>query len=431
MRFVIKFLLCALLLVVVIGPFALVPFALDDAPVVTLGEPPTVDDLERLKELLKENDPRRLREGETREVTLTERDINFALEYLLSRLQRGANVTARAELRPGRANLAVSIPLPDKPLRGFINMSLALVPAQRGVVMEQLRIGRIPVPRWLPHRLLALIDAKNGDVAAYRELQELAGALSRVQFRDGDATLALRWRQDLQERMEGRGRELVVTEQDRERLIFHYGKLAGVMHSMTGGSAPLLEALKPMMAFAAVRTQAGYDPGAENRSALLALALYAVGDLRDVRRLVGDEAAGRLARSKGVALTLLDRADLAAHFLASAALTGSAGSEIADVLGAFEEVQHSRRGVGFSFTDLAADRAGVRFARLAASKAVELQRRVATLAGEAELLPSVDALPEEMMESEFIKRFENGDSEAYHAVSTEIERRINACKLYR
>ena len=60
--------------------------------------------------------------------------------------------------------------------------------------------------------------------------------------------------------------------------------------------------------------------------------------------------------------TLLGRRDLAQHFFVSGYLTATMGAEAANAAGVAKELVDANTTSGFSFADLAADRAGVRFA---------------------------------------------------------------------
>jgi len=88
---------------------------------------------------------------------------------------------------------------------------------------------------------------------------------------------------------------------------------------------------------------------------------------------------------------------LAQHFLISAGIAAAGGSRLADAVGLFKELDDSRSGSGFSFTDLAADRAGVRFAESATGpNAARLQGLLADKAEESLFMPRVRDLPEFM-----------------------------------
>jgi len=136
--------------------------------------------------------------------------------------------------------------------------------------------------------------------------------------------------------------------------------------------------------------------------------LYAQGV--DVRRFL-DEPSDTRFRARARTLTLQGRDDLAQHFLISAGIAAAGGSRLADAVGLFKELDDSRSGSGFSFTDLAADRAGVRFAESATGpNAARLQGLLADKAEESLFMPRVRDLPEFMPEDELVRRFGGVDS---------------------
>ncbi|MBI1991579.1 MAG: hypothetical protein HYS65_18110, partial [Betaproteobacteria bacterium] len=128
------------------------------------------------------------------------------------------------------------------------------------------------------------------------------------------------------------------------------------------------------------------------------------------------------------------REDFPQHFTISAAIAANAGAPLSDAIGLYKEVDDSRGGSGFSFNDIAADRAGTRFGELAAGSresAMKLQRQVAAGVRDADILPPVSDLPEFMPEAEFKRRYGGIGAPAYKRTMDDIERRIAALPLYR
>jgi hypothetical protein len=106
---------------------------------------------------------------------------------------------------------------------------------------------------------------------------------------------------------------------------------------------------------------------------------------------------------------------------------------LSDAIGLYREVDDSRGGSGFSFNDIAADRAGTRFGELATGSAAgarQLQQRIAAGIKESALMPAVADLPEFMPEAEFKRRFGGIGAPAYQRMMADIERRVAACPLY-
>jgi uncharacterized protein YfiM (DUF2279 family) len=425
-----KYVLWLLLIAIVIGPFVLAPMMFEAAPRVAGGEKIEVEDVERLKTLLKQNDPRDLREGEHRQVELNQRDINLGIEYILARLPLVRGAAARTQLAAGHATVEASIPTPGNPLGEFCNVWVRLTPAERGVAIDALRLGRVPIPDWLIGKALAFADTRARGIGGYREARDVARAISGVDFQPERVAFVMEWQGDLAQRIEEHGRELVLPAQERARLQVHYEELARILANRLKDGDSLVNLLRPIFSYAADRADEGNDPVKENRAALVALALYAAAGPEDLGRLIGDSEAQALPPLKGIEVTLGGRADLARHFLVSAALSAAANDAIADVMGVFKEVQDSRGGSGFSFADLAADRAGVRFGQLAVQAPGALQQRAAAAREEGEFMPAVDNLPEGMQEPDFIRRFASRDSDAYAKVAAEIETRLDRCALF-
>jgi hypothetical protein len=184
--------------------------------------------------------------------------------------------------------------------------------------------------------------------------------------------------------------------------------------------------LVPMLQQAAARA-AGGDAVAEHRAVLVTLTLYVT------RRSLGRYV--RRARSWSAIpariVTLGRREDLAKHFLVSAVVASQSGEALADAVGRTKEVEDSRGGTGFSFADIAADRAGTRFGELATQDPSRLADAVSAGLDESAIMPVVTDLPESMTAAQFEQRFGGIGAPAYDAMMQRIESRLAALPLYR
>lgn len=140
----------------------------------------------------------------------------------------------------------------------------------------------------------------------------------------------------------------------------------------------------------------------ELHTAFLALAVYC-GELK-LESLVGAVVpdALRAQASRCGAVTLVRRVDLRQHFIVSVAFKIASDSGRALAVGEFKELLDANRGCsGFSFDDIAADRAGIRFAKILAAKAGDpaIRDRLLKLSAEAPFSPSVEDLPSNMPEA--------------------------------
>ncbi len=133
----------------------------------------------------------------------------------------------------------------------------------------------------------------------------------------------------------------------------------------------------------------------------------------------------------GLTTSLAGRHDLAQHFAVSATLAAWAGEPVADAIGLYKEMSDARHGSGFSFIDLAADRAGTRFGELYDRKPSVLLERLGSGLHDGDLLPRVGDLPEFLAAEQFRQRFESPSSPAFQAVARDIENRLDTLPLYR
>ncbi|HHH39782.1 MAG TPA: hypothetical protein ENK50_09435, partial [Sedimenticola sp.] len=122
------------------------------------------------------------------------------------------------------------------------------------------------------------------------------------------------------------------------------------------------------------------------------------------------------------------------HFLPSAAITSGSDSILSNAVGLLKEVNDSRGAVGFSFTDLAADRTDTRFGEVT-TRSVEsdrwVQQRLAAGAREDDIFPKARDLPENLSATEFQRLYGKIGSPKYNRIAEKIRRRVAACPLYR
>jgi hypothetical protein len=142
------------------------------------------------------------------------------------------------------------------------------------------------------------------------------------------------------------------------------------------------------------------------------------------------------ASERGIRLTLLGRPtmrgrpDLAQHFFQSAYLASAIGTNGAMAAGFSKELFDAQGLSGFSFGDIAADRAGIRFGNGVQKKHFPL----AVLATSFEIntfMPVIDKLPEGLSTGQFRKRFGKKNSPQVLEQLKEIDRRIDALPPYK
>lgn len=170
----------------------------------------------------------------------------------------------------------------------------------------------------------------------------------------------------------------------------------------------------------------------QNRAAILALGL-AVGDPRLARFVGVDPRSARTAFEGLGSMTLRGREDWSRHFCLSAALAVLEHPLVSDAGGLMkEQLDALSRGSGFSFGDLAADRAGVRFAEAATHSeeaARAIRTRLANGATVDDIFPRVADLPENLTVEQFRLKYEGVGSPRYRQALRDLEARLDSCKL--
>ncbi len=390
----------------------------------------SVDDIDRARRLLEHNDPRNALPGISRVVQLSQRDLELVIGQAGQRL--GAGARGRVRLQPGLAVVDASLALPDNPWGGWLNLHAVLRQAAGLPAVQQLRLGQLPVPGWLAEaalpRVLAALKLRAHGALAQR-------LVSQVVFRSQALVLIYAWPDNAQQTLAG----TLLAPDEQARLRRHAEHLAGLATSLAGPKprpavVSVTQLLQPMFALAAAHSTDATSAALENRAALVALAFLAAG--QPLAPLLGLVPLGTAAATAQPAwpqrtpeMRLRGRPDWPLHLLISAALAAEAGSPLSDAIGLYKEVTDSRQGSGFSFADLAADRAGIRLGLAARRDPLGLQARLARGIVDDDLLPMVKDLPEDMPEADYKRRFGGVGAPAHQAMVREIDTRLDRLPL--
>jgi hypothetical protein len=406
-----------LLLLPPIAIGALVYFGLSSEPAPVAALELSQQDIARARKILRANDPRHTPAGSTRRVELNEQDLNLAANYLLRNYVRG---TVQLGLGKDQVELAGTARLPHVPFRPHVNVTALLGNAEEQPRLAYLQIGQLTVPPVLADALLEWLLKR---FRRQKEWQQALNALQRIEVTAKRISVSYRWQPQLIDAV----REGLLPAAQRAALQAYYDKLIVLQAAGIGNRGSLTDLLRPLFAYAQTRDPA-LDPVAENRALLLVLGAWSSG--RGMSALLPGALAKRRPRHFG--LKLQRRSDLARHFLLSAALAAGSDSRLADAVGLFKEISDVDAGSGFSFTDIAADRAGTRFGELAvrsAAQARRVQQRMAATFPETDLLPPIRDLPEHLSDANFAERYGSVGSPAYQAVMRTIERRLDQAPL--
>jgi hypothetical protein len=421
MKYALRLSLLALLLLLLAGLLA-VAAALQSQPAVVMPVDPDHRDVARAMELVRQHDPRRSRPGMFNVATLSERDLEVLINH---GGHRWLNASTQVTLQRGTAQLRSSLRLPDSALNccfgRWLNVQLRLVETSSMPVIDSVQVGSLPLPAALGEWLGLQLARRAG---LLNELQLAGEMLQRVRFDAQALSVLYAWQPENAQRMAN----ALLPPAELERLRAYTELLA--QHSeraAPGWTLSLAPLLGPLFQLAQQRSAAGGDAVAENRAVLSVLTLYANG--RGLHKLV--PAARSWPRPRPLRLTLAGREDTPLHWLVSAALAAESTGPLAKAIGIYKEVADSQGGSGFSFNDMAADRAGARVGELAVNKPQQLQALLARGVQEADIMPPAADLPENMPDAEFKRRFGGVGQPAYLSMMAEIERRVDALPVLR
>lgn len=419
MRWLLRLFLAALVLAP-LGASLAVWLAVQAQPLVVNAVAVTPEHVARAKRLLDRHDPRRMRPGVLRTIMLSQEELELSTNYLASRVGNGV---ARVVLQDGLAAVRATFVLPANPLGRYLNVDALLQDGGRLPTVESLRIGTLRVPAWLCNWLLRAGMARLEGSAHYGAAADI---VKRVSITPGLLQVNFEWSAEAASQI----RSALVPPQEQARWQAYQERLAAVIAASAQNRALGLDRLLGPLLQLAQQRSAGGDPALEHRAMLVVLAFYVNG--KGLAALV--PSARDWAVPERRVVTLSGRTDFPQHFLISAALAATAGSPLADAVGLYKEVDDARRGSGFSFNDIAADRAGTRFGELAVSGGTglaRLQQLVVRGLREADLIPEVRDLPEFMAEPEFLRRYGGIGAPPYRRMMADIEQRIAGLPLYR
>lgn len=406
--------LLALLLLLAGGLIALAWLALEPQPHVEPGGRITRDDLVWAKQLFERSVPRARTSDTLQTLELTEEDLNRLLNYaVVVRPVSGV----LADLEHGKAALTVTLRVPANPFGAYLNFSAEFISQDGMPALAAMQAGSLPLPSFLGRGVMLLAQIWLKRDPAYVALMH---SIQSIRVMENRLVMDYHWKPELLTLLERKGAEVLIGADEKQRLLAYAGVVRQVVASYPAKSQQPVHELVARVFAHAVRQ--GGNPATENRAALTALGAYIAGV--SLPQLL--EGRGRSTRrAPSVLMTLYGRRDAAEHLLIAAAVAANGGGRLANALGLAKEEEDVASGSGFSFTDLAFDRAGARLGVLATDGSVAgMGVRLANIAHDADLSPNFSDLPEFMPQAVFERRFEKVGSPAYLGQVEEIERRL-------
>ncbi|MDD5753488.1 MAG: hypothetical protein PHN45_01875 [Methylococcales bacterium] len=358
----------------------------------------TPEHIAQAKQILHEGT--KIKPDELATITLTEADLNLAGNYLLNRYRQSA---IHVELVNQKLRCTFALKLPSNFVANYFNVSFRLG-SEAGETLPRItkfKIGKLLLPaklaNWMMHALIRYSFLNDYFILATTPIQRVEIAAD---------TLTIFYESNSLSRTVNAESRAVYQQKLTEVIAQHDPKWR----------LSLAELLKPVFELAYQRATLE-TAIQENHSAILAINDYV-----------------NSVNNPQYAAFLYKRTDLAKHFMGAAALTASTNSRVGNALGEVKELSDSKAGgSGFSFVDLAADKAGSRFGELAVlspESARRIQKLTSKIKDYTDFMPDPSDLPEHMDETEFKRLFESTQSPAYLALAAKIDQRIAQLPLY-
>lgn len=427
MFFVLKNVIRLVVSLICLSPIIVPLLAIERKPLVTESDQEAFGGIASAKEILQRFDPRALSSDVTTKISVSDVEVSSAMGAALSRV---GVAYGRVDAAPEGVVIqgTARLPIPETFVGQYLNVEAKIAPSESELDVSSLSIGSISVPGWVIRPVtIYLLDWFMGEGKG----EPIYSSVRSVQVSGDMITVGVKPPADLVTDVKAAAGKALKLD-NTEAIRSYYLTLFETSLAQSGPTVSLAAYLGPLFGVAQERSQSG-DPVAENRAAILALAMY-LGDSRFQSLLSTVKTDDINDGGFDVASVKLERRhDWVRHFTTSAAIQVAAGSGVSNLIGEAKEVHDADGPSGFSFTDLAADRAGIRFAEAATASepsARALQSALASGANEEDFFPRVGDLPEGLSDATFKKRYVDVDSEAYAAMIEQIDARIANIALY-
>ncbi len=418
--------ICALILIITSA--ILIHLAVDNQPRIERKVSITPEQIARAKHIL-DTHRSQLRPGTSATVRIQSDDLDIALNYLAHHFGQGR---AKIMMEERSAQIQLSLPIPSEIIDGYFNLEATLNEANGLPELSSVRIGNLPIPDILTNllvsQLLTWLQMSSPDIHvgldAFRRLYLSRTGMAISYYWKGwevDTTSYPSFSPPLFNRQ----------ELDRLSRYHHFLNEKNRERNQQNVSQPIpLSEILTQIMRETVRYSSHGNVLEEFRAAILITAFHVI---QVPLRLIIPEATS-WSDPVRIRVTLDGRADLAMHFMASAAITAYTDTILSNAIGLYKELEDARSGSGFSFNDIIANRAGTCFVEKATTdqdSARRMRNMILSGISDTDLIPHWSDLPEHMSENTFKARFGGTDSPQYREMMDKIERRVASLKLLR
>lgn len=389
-------------------------FAVDNTPLSNLHHGFNRDDIQRAKQLLSVKPEE---QDQLKTVIFNQKDINIAVSYLLNHFVEN---TVQIQVSTDFVFAQIAVVVPETIWGRYLDFHFKLIQNGDDIRIKSFKIGEISIPDPAANYLIPAI-AHSTPLRKYWHVGEMYIKDVRftveglqVSYLGGIISAA---------------KQLVIQKHREYPNLHLYQQQINDIVSQHDPAwrLSLTDLLQPLFA-SAYRRSSKETAIRENRAVIIAVGSYIY--KHELRRYLPLG----LVYAKEYQVFAYKRIDLPRHFIASALLATVDASLLGERLGEDKELGDAQKGSGFSFVDLAADRAGTRFGQLATAspkQARKLQRFMSAVHDYTAIIPDIRGLPEQMDAYTFNNQYGGTGSVLYRDMLAEIDERIDALPLYR
>ncbi|WP_305908251.1 hypothetical protein Q9L42_011545 [Methylomarinum sp. Ch1-1] len=391
----------------------LVFFAIEQEPLSKTHRKLSQSDIQRAKQIINTSSNYIQR---VRTIELNEADLNIASNYLLNHLiESSTEIT----LQQDALHFKLSLTLPDNLFGPYLNITFNLSKMYGYPAIKALKIGRIEIADEFAGQLIESI-IKHTPLKQYYILA--AQHISNIQIQPDHLVITY-----LTTFKDAANNATLLENKSYQSLIFYQQQINQIiLKHDPAWRLSLADIMQPLF-LAAYQRSTTANAVTENRAVLIAISSYVN------KEELSSYLPINLTMAKHYPVYLYKRIDMAKHFVASAALAATGASNLAHLLGQEKELSDAQSGSGFSFIDLAGDRAGLEFGKTATASpqsARKLQKAMHDIEDYRAFMPDVRDLPENMTHQQFQSRYGSVYSEAYQDMLKQIDERISALPIY-
>ncbi|WP_347987014.1 hypothetical protein [Methylomonas sp. AM2-LC] len=388
-------------------------FALDNSPQIIVFQGLNREDIQRAKQLLHVEPEQR---ESIKTLSLNQKDLNIAVSYLLDHFVEN---TSEISILPDKICLQIAIFVPENLWGRYLDIHFCLQQKQDTIRIKSFKIGEISIPDPAANILIPFVIQHTALNKYWLEMHQYVRDV-----RITPQTVEISYLGKIVDA----AKQLAIQKHKEYPNLHLYQQQINEIVSQHNPEwrLSLSEIIQPLF-LSALHRSTEETAIQENRTIIIAVASYIYkNELRNYLPI-------GLVYSKEYLVFAYKRNDIPQHFIASALLTAVESKLLSQQVGIDKEVGDSQKGSGFSFIDLSADRAGIRFGQQAVAspeQARRFQEKVATIKDYTAILPDIEGLPEHMDELTFKEKYANVESESYKQMINLIDNRIAKLPIY-